>query len=140
MKPPSYRLAAVFAMSLTLLFTGLISPTARAQAAGMSAKPLIRTTLSDDSTKDSIILNVEFAPGGTTGRHLHHGDEYGMVLQGTLELTAEGRETRRVSAGEAFHNLRGLIHEARNIGDTPARLNIVFIVDKGKPIIEPVAR
>jgi len=55
-------------------------------------------------------------------------------------LSAEGREDRKVSAGDAFHNPRGLIHEARNVGDTPTRLNIIFIVDKGKPIIEPVAR
>jgi hypothetical protein len=29
--------------------------------------------------------------------------------------------------------------EAGNIGDTSARPNIVFVVDKGKPIIQPIA-
>jgi len=106
----------------------------------MSAKPLLRTSVSDDITKDSIMLVVEIAPGGTTGRHMHHGDEYAFVLQGTLELLAEGREVRRATVGEAFHNPRGLIHEARNVGDTPVRLHIIFIVDKGKPIMEPVAK
>lgn len=139
MKRVSCNLGSLFAMTLTVLVTAVAAPTVCAQASGMSAKPLLRTTLSDDDAKESIILTVEFAPGGTTGRHLHHGDEYAVVLQGTLELIAAGRETRRVSAGEAFHNPRGLIHEARNIGDTTARLNIVFVVDKGKPIIQPIA-
>jgi quercetin dioxygenase-like cupin family protein len=111
-----------------------------AQIVWLSAKPLLRTSLSDDTSKDTVMLAVEIAAGGTTGRHFHHGDEYAFVLQGTLELVAEGRETRRVTVGDAFHNPRGLIHEAKNAGDTPVRLHIVFVVDKGKPIIESVAK
>lgn len=128
------------AFALTLFLTSLGSAHVIAQSVGLSSKPLLRSTLSDDNSKETTILTVEFAPGGTTGRHLHHGDEYAIVIQGTLELTAEGRETRRVSSGESFHNPRGLIHEARNIGDSTARLNIVFVVDKGKPIIVPISK
>ncbi|MBK9986466.1 MAG: cupin domain-containing protein [Betaproteobacteria bacterium] len=136
----SRKLGAVFAVTLAVLVTVLASPVAWAQASGMSAKPLLRTSLSDDTSKDTVMLAVEIAAGGTTGRHFHHGDEYAFVLQGTLELVAEGRETRRVTVGDAFHNPRGLIHEAKNAGDTPVRLHIVFVVDKGKPIIESVAK
>ena len=85
-------------------------------------------------------MAAEFAPGGTTGVHTHPGDEYTVVLQGTLELTAEGRETRRVSAGDVYHNPRGLIHQARNVGETPARVAITFIIDKGQPITQPIAK
>ena len=82
------------------------------------------------------MVSVEFAPGGTTGRHTHPGDEYTFVLQGTLELSAEGRETRRASAGDVVHNPRGLVHEARNVGDSPARLVVTFVIDKGNPITQ----
>ena len=140
MKPTGGRSTSLITIAVALCLATLTTPAAHAQAAGMTSKPLLRTTLSDDETKQTIVLTVEFAPGATTGRHLHHGDEYAMVLQGNLELTAEGRETRKVSAGDAFHNPRGLVHEARNIGDTAARLNITFVVDKGKPIIEPVSK
>lgn len=140
MKRIPCRLASVLPIAFVFSLSSLVSPHMAAQPIGLSAKPLLRTTLSDDNTKESVILAVEFAPGGTTGRHMHHGDEYAIVLQGTLELVAEGRETRRVSAGDAFHNPRGLIHEARNIGDTPVRLNITFIIDKGKPITEPIVK
>ena len=134
------RPAALSLIALALFLTALTAQTASAQATGISAKPLLRTTLSDDNSKETVLLAVEFAPGGTTGRHIHHGDEYALVLQGTLELSAEGRDTRRVSAGDAFHNPRGLIHEARNLSDAPVRLNITFIVDKGKPISDPVVK
>ncbi len=140
MKRTSYSLASLFTVALTFLLTSVASPAIFAQAVGLTAKPLLRTTLSDDDTKQTIMMTVEFAPGATTGRHLHHGDEYATVIQGTLELSTEGRESRRVSAGDAFHNPRGVIHEARNVGDTPTRLNIIFIVDKGKPIVEPVTK
>ena len=86
------------------------------------------------------MVSAEFAPGSTTGRHTHPGDEYTVVIQGTLELTAEGREPRRVSVGDVYHNPRGLVHEARNVGDTPARVAVTFVVDKGKPITQPVAK
>ena len=123
-----------------VVLTGFLSASAYAQAPGITAKPLLRTTLSGDDTKEAVMLAVEFAPGSTTGRHTHPGDEYTAVLQGTLELSAEGRETRRVSAGDVYHNPRGLIHEARNVGDTPTRVTITFVVDKGKPVTQPVAK
>ena len=77
------------------------------------------------------------APGATTGRHTHPGDEYTLVLEGTLELRLEGREPRRVNAGDAYHNPKGVIHETRNVGDGPARASATFVIDKGKPISLP---
>ena len=125
-------------VTLVVLLTCLTSLTANAQATGMIAKPVLRTTLSGDDSREAIMLTVEFAPGGTTGVHMHNGDEYTFVLQGTLELTAEGRETRRVTAGDAYHNPRGLLHQAKNVGDTPAIVKITFIIEKGRPITEAV--
>ena len=135
-----FCLASLVLTACGLVLASFVSINAYAQAPGVTAKPLLRTTISGDDTKESVMLAVEFAPGSTTGRHTHPGDEYTAVLQGTLELSAEGRETRRVSTGDVYHNPRGLIHEARNVGDTPARVTITFIVDKGKPITLPVAK
>ena len=125
-------------VTLVIFLTCLTSLSANAQATGMSAKPVLRTALSGDDSREAIMLTVEFAPGGTTGVHIHNGDEYTFVLQGTLELTAEGRETRRVTAGDAYHNTRGLVHQAKNVGDTPAIVKITFIIEKGRPITEAV--
>ena len=116
----------------------MIAPSAHTQPQGLVAKPLLRTTVSGDDTKEAVIATVEFAPGGTTGRHIHPGDEYAVVLEGTLELRIEGQEPRRVSAGEAYHNAKGVIHETRNPGDKPARVASTFVIEKGKPVSQPI--
>lgn len=132
--------ASVASVALGIALAGVVSANAYAQAPGLTAKPLLRTTLSGDDTKESVMVSVEFAPGSTTGRHTHPGDEYAIVLQGTIEVSAEGGETRRVSVGDAYHNPRGVVHEGRNVGDTPARVAITFVVDKGKPITQPLTK
>jgi quercetin dioxygenase-like cupin family protein len=119
-----------------MVLMGFTSSNAYAQRTGISSKVLLRTTLSGDDTKESVMVSVELAPGSTTGRHTHPGDEYTFVLQGTMELSAEGRETRRVSAGDVVHNPRGLVHENRNVGDSPDRVLVTFVIDKGKPITQ----
>jgi quercetin dioxygenase-like cupin family protein len=108
-----------------------------APAASAQIKPLLRTAVSGDDSKEAVIVAGELPPGGTTGRHTHPGDEYTVVIQGTLELRADGREPQRVTAGQAYHNPRGLVHEARNVGDGPARVSITFIIDKGQPVTQP---
>ena len=136
MKGSRTILSTVALTSVVLIV--LIAPTAHTQQQGLTAKPLLRTTLSGDDTKEAVIATVEFAPGGTSGRHTHPGDEYAVVLEGTLELRIEGQEPRRVSAGEAYHNAKGVIHETRNVGDRPARVASTFVIEKGKPISQPV--
>jgi quercetin dioxygenase-like cupin family protein len=124
--------AVLLAVPLCLLGPG------HAQAPGVSGKPLLRSSFSGDESREAVVLSVEFAPGSTTGRHTHPGDEYAAVLQGTLEVRVEGREPRRVSAGEAYHNPRGIVHETRNVGEGPARTIATFVVEKGKPLTQPV--
>jgi quercetin dioxygenase-like cupin family protein len=55
------------------------------------------------------------------------------VIEGTVELVVEGKEPRRFSAGQAWHNPRGPVHYFRNVGGSPARLVNTLVVDKGKP-------
>ena len=127
---------SIATVALGIVLASFASANANAQPPGITSKVLLRTTLSGDDTKESVMVSAEFAPGSTTGRHTHPGDEYTFVLQGTLELSAEGRETRRASAGDVVHNPRGLVHEARNVGDSPARVAVTFVIDKGKPITQ----
>lgn len=64
--------------------------------------------------------------------------EYVIVLEGTLELLVDGREPRRVNAGEAYHTAKGVIHETRNVGPGVARVSTTFITEKGQPLTQPV--
>ena len=141
MKPCNahFKSASRAATILGILLTCLMQTPANAQAPGIVAKPVHRASLGGDETKEVVMLAVEFAPGATTGRHTHLGDEMTLVQQGTLELSGEGRETRRVTAGDVYHNPGGLVHEARNVGDGAARVTITFVLDKGKPVTLPTA-
>lgn len=108
-----------------------------AQVPGITAKPLLKGPLSGDDSKETTVLSVEFAPGAALPRHTHPGDEYATVLEGTLELRAAGQEPRRVTAGQAYHNPQGVIHETRNVGDGIARLVITFVLQKSQPLSSP---
>jgi len=131
------RLMLVNMLVISLLAV-VYSSTAYSQSPQVTKKILLKTTVSGDDTKEAVIVDAVFDKGATTGRHTHPGDEYTVVLEGTLELLADGSETRRVSAGDAYHNPGGVIHEARNVGDGPARVIVTFIVEKGKTVTQPV--
>jgi quercetin dioxygenase-like cupin family protein len=105
---------------------------------GFVAKPMLQSSVERDESKETVMLAISIAPGGSSGRHTHPGDCYGTVVEGTVELRVEAREPRRVPAGEAWHNPRGVIHELRNVGDTPIRVVNTLVVDKGKPRMQPV--
>lgn len=127
----------ILATILAAVALGSLAPRATAQSVGVTSKLLLRSSVSADSAKETILRAVEFAPGATTGRHSHPGDEYAAVLEGTLELRLEGQEPRRVTAGEAYHNPQGVVHETRNVGDSIARTVATFVVEKGKPLTVP---
>lgn len=107
------------------------------QMSGFAAKPLLQATVEGDENKETVLLAISIAPGGTSGRHTHPGDCYGTVFEGTVELRVDGREPRRVSAGDAWHNARGVVHELRNAGDAPVRVVNTLVIDKGKPRMQP---
>jgi len=109
-----------------------------AQTDGITAKPLLRTTVTGDDAREVIVLTVEFAPGSSTGWHTHPGDEYATVLEGTLEIRGDGVATRTIAAGQAYHNPRGLVHETRNPGTRTVKLVTTFVIDKGASVSTPV--
>jgi quercetin dioxygenase-like cupin family protein len=128
-----------FAVGSSSLFFAILLPvSSHAQMSGFVAKPLLQSTVERDENKEAAMLAITIAPGGSSGRHTHPGDCYGTVVDGTIELHVEGRDPRRVSVGEAWHNPRGAIHELRNVGDTPVRVVNTLVVDKGKPRMQPV--
>ena len=110
----------------------------QAQPPGFTTKLLLKTTYSDDASKDALVLSAELAPRATTGRHRHPGDEYGTVLEGEIELRVDGQEPRRIKAGESYHNPKGIVHESRNPGDKTTKLLSTFIIEKGQPPVQPV--
>jgi quercetin dioxygenase-like cupin family protein len=82
---------------------------------------------------------AEIAPGVAAGKHRHPGIEIGYVLEGTATLEHEGEPAKVLHAGDSFRNAPG-VHDAKNTGETPLKILAVYLVQKGKPIAEPVTK
>lgn len=79
---------------------------------------------------DLIQVVVDFPPGAWTPAHSHGGQAFSMVLAGEITLRENGSE-RKIKAGETWSDAAGVVHEAGNTGDAPARISALFLLPKG---------
>jgi quercetin dioxygenase-like cupin family protein len=94
-----------------------------------------RTDLSGAPGMEVISSIVEYKKGETAKPHFHHGVEVAYVLQGTQILPLGANVAAMLEAGTVVNNLRDVVHGGFTVtGDTPLKLFIVHIVDKGKPL------
>ncbi|HEX5072412.1 MAG TPA: cupin domain-containing protein [Gemmatimonadaceae bacterium] len=110
---------------------------ALAQQPGIKRTILLRTDEPGSPTHEAVMGVAEIAPGAMAGKHRHPGIEIGYVLEGSVTLEHEGESPRVLKAGDSFNNGAG-VHNARNTGKTPVKILAVYLVEKGKPIAEPV--
>ncbi len=108
-----------------------------AQQPGIKRTELLRTEVPSSTAYEAVMAVAEIAPGAMAGKHRHNGIEVGYVLEGSVELEHVGEPTRTLTAGQGFKNAAG-VHNARNTGKEPVKILAVYIVEKGKPLAEPV--
>ena len=83
-------------------------------------------------------LMIEIAPGGETNWHEHPVPSFGVLLEGTLEVSlADGRK-KLMKPGEALAEVIATAHNGRNVGKTPLKLIVFYAgaVDK-QPLSVP---
>jgi len=101
-----------------------------------------RTQLQDQDLsvpgRHGVMSRSEFPPGAESGRHFHPGEELGYLLEGTLELTLDGKPPQVLKAGDPIFIPAGAIHNAKNVGKGPARVLATYFLEKGKPLATPV--
>ena len=111
---------------------------------GLSAAPEItrnvlqHADLTGSSTTEVYMTMIEAPPGSAFPPHIHHGDEFTYVMEGALDLDIAGQGTKSVKAGDTIHVNRDTVHGGKVASATPVKLLAVHIVDKGKPLAEPV--
>jgi quercetin dioxygenase-like cupin family protein len=86
---------------------------------------------------EGVVAVVDLPPGATEPRHTHPAEVFAYVLAGTSTIDVEGEATKTLKAGEAFHVAPGKVHSAKNPGSEPAKLVVVFIAEKGRPLSTP---
>jgi len=81
---------------------------------------------------------VEIQPGKENGRHMHAVPTYVHVLEGTMTVEFEDGTRQTFTAGSGFLEVVNTVHRAKNLGEVPLRLLVVFVGEEGKPhLIRP---
>jgi quercetin dioxygenase-like cupin family protein len=106
------------------------------QQAGFTRTPLQDQPISV-AGYHGVSARVEIGAGVESGRHTHPGEEFGYVLEGTLQLEVEGRAPKTVKTGEVFFIPGGVVHNGRNIGSVKTTLIGTYVVESGKPLSAP---
>ncbi|KAF1813572.1 hypothetical protein P152DRAFT_285412 [Eremomyces bilateralis CBS 781.70] len=90
----------------------------------------------------SVLRHVDFAPGMTSAMHRTVSLDYGIVLEGEMDLVLDSGEERRMRRGDCAVQ-RGTMHSWRNASKTDwARMVFVLLPcepilgDDGKPLGE----
>ena len=130
-----------FVLGIALVGAAAVGATmdrlAFAQQPGIKRTILLRSDEPGIQTHEAVMGFAEIAPGAMAGKHRHPGIEIGYILEGSVTLEHEGEPAKQLKAGDAFKNEPG-VHNARNTGTVPVKILAIYLVEKGKPIAEPV--
>jgi|SRR5688572_16484573 len=124
----------VLLMMVLVVGAGVMLHEARAQqqAPGITRTDLQRHDLSIRG-REVIQARVELAPGVSSARHWHPGEEIVYVLEGELIYEVEGRPPVTLKAGDVLFIPARTIHLARNVGRVPGAELATYVIEKGKP-------
>ena len=125
-------------VAAVILASGLVLHVARAQQ-GITRIDLQRHDLSIPG-REVVQVIVELAPGVTSSRHRHPGEEIVYVLEGApLEYKVEGKPPVTLEPGGVLFIPAGAIHSAENVGSRKGAELATYIVEKGKPLLTEVS-
>jgi quercetin dioxygenase-like cupin family protein len=101
---------------------------------------LMSRDLTDLPGKEGTMLTVEYAAGGADPVHRHNAHAFVYVLEGTVIMQVKGAEPVTLHPGQTFYEGPNDVHlVGRNASNTePAKFLVVFIKNKGAPILTPV--
>lgn len=83
---------------------------------------------------EAVMVSVDLPPGSAEGRHTHPAEAYAFVQEGLIVLEVAGKPDATLKAGDIFYIASGQVHQASNKSNVPAKLAVVFVAEKGKPL------
>ena len=115
--------------------TCAIAGVAIAQQAAIKRTPLQKIDF--PAGYSTVTAIAEVPAGGAAGRHTHPGVEAGYILEGEVEFLVEGQPPKRLKAGDSYQVPEGVAHDAKVIGDKPAKVLGTYVVKAGEPLAKP---
>ena len=123
-----------------LVCMGLGCTGASAEDQPIKRTELIRGDVANAPGQETVIYIADVMPGAEGARHTHHGDEFVYVLAGSLVVTPDGKAPIELKQGQIAQIAPADgIHAAKNGSSSePAKVLVILVVEKGKPLAEPV--
>jgi quercetin dioxygenase-like cupin family protein len=110
----------------------------------MAQEPKVTSLMSKDLPdfpgKETVMITVEYPPGGSDPIHRHHAHGFIYVLEGSVVMQVQGGKEVTLTPGQAFYEGPDDVHVVgRNASTTrPAKMLVILVKDKGAPILVPV--
>jgi len=128
-------------LGMTLAAFALTLPVeAQQQPSPVQPAPVKRTILQradvPGTNLEIIYATLEIAPGFKAGRHNHPGVVMGQVVEGEFWYAPDGEPEKVLHAGDSLTVADRAIHN-EGATDKPVKLNVVYVVEKGKPLASP---
>ena len=134
-------LITVIAALATFVMSGLASaqqPPGTATTPPMA--PIKRTILQKadvpGTNLEIIYATVEISAGFKAGRHNHPGVVMTQVIDGDFWLQFDGQPEQILLVGESLTIPDRAVHNEGTL-DKPLKLIVVYVVEKGKPLVSP---
>ena len=131
------RLTMVMAVCAAALAGFWATGSLKAQAPGFKRVELQKHDIGVPG-REVVQARAEFDPGASVGKHTHPGEEFGYLLEGTLEFEVAGKPNLKLKAGDTFFIPAETIHAAKNVGSGKAMVLATYVVEKGKPLASMV--
>jgi quercetin dioxygenase-like cupin family protein len=123
-----------------ITFAMLLSLNAQPQPSPVQPSPVKRTIMQradvPGTNLETIYASLEIAAGFKAGRHNHPGVVMAHIVEGDFWLQLDGEAERVLHAGESLTIPDRAIHN-EGATDKPVKLDVVYVVEKGKPLVSP---
>jgi quercetin dioxygenase-like cupin family protein len=129
-----YRFATIVS---ALAFAG-VTPMLHADEAPKIQRQILLREDTSIAGREGVMVRVEIPPGAAEGYHTHPADVFAFLLEGEIVQELAGKPTVTLKAGDVFFVPANTVHQATNKGSVPAKIAVVFVAEKGKPLTVPV--
>ena len=129
MNPLRNRLALVVSLSVVFLFGGV----AYAATTVILAVGTIPHSEFFNGPATVTVRTLTIEPGEVLAWHYHPGYAFNVVQSGTLTTEDGCGSEETIIAGQAFEEVEGRVHRAKNLGTEEVLVYNTFIVPEGNP-------
>src|SRR5258708_14418983 len=135
-----FKLVTIFCTLAVIGTAGVAFAQQPATSATPPVSPIKRTILQradvPGTSLELIYATVELSGGFKAGRHNHPGVVMAQIVEGTFWLQLDGQPEQVFQAGETFTLPDRVVHNEGSL-DKPVKFNVVYVVEKGNPLISP---